>query len=243
MGVIREAESLVTAEAAESHVALDLVILGHAESSMRADRAIVLNGHHQVEQTVLLDQAAIDHTLVRILGRCVLKRITLFNFLFFRSIRCKLLWRLLSVLFDVNVSAVADEWREDLVVLRLVLPVHVAELAEHEVVRAREEEALRGELVLVLVCNSHGDVVVAASAAHTAPEKELLEIGIGRVVQQLLQAHVQAKSIPETEHINSLLAHPGTLSTYLSSTLKHWPLCSSTRKFSSNSRMSIFSNY
>lgn len=165
-------------KASESHIALNFVCLGHAESSVGADLAIILNGHDSVKQTILLDQAAIDHAFIGILGWGVLQWI---SFLFLSNLLCflgKLLLSLLALFLDVDVGAVADEWRQYLVVLVLVLRVHITELAEHEVVRRSEEEALSGELVLVLVCNSHCDVVVATGAAHTAPEEQFLEFSV-----------------------------------------------------------------
>ena len=180
-------------EATEGHIALNLVSLSHAESSVGADLAIVLDSHDCVKKTILFDQAAVDHTFVGILGRGVLKRISL---LLLSNLLCflgKLLLSLLALLLDVDVGAVADEGRKDLVVLVLVLRVHVAELAEHEVFRRGEEEALRGELVLHLVCNSHRDVVILRGAAHTAPEEQFLEFRVSGVIQELLQTHGKTK--------------------------------------------------
>ena len=106
-----------------------------------------------------------------------------------RSVRVGLILNL-----DVDVGAVADKWSSDGVVDILVQDVHIAELTEDEVAGAGEVEGLRGELVLLRICNSHGDVVVTAAATDTAPEQQFLKFSVLRVIKQLLEAHVQAKS-------------------------------------------------
>ena len=106
-----------------------------------------------------------------------------------RSVRVGLILNL-----DVHVGAIANERSKDGVIDILVQHVHIAELTEDEVGGAGEVEGLRGELVLLRICNSHGDVVIIAAATDTAPEEQLLKVRVLRVIEQLLEAHVQAKS-------------------------------------------------
>ena len=116
--------------------------------------------------------------------------------------------------FDVDVVAVTGERLEKLVVLLPVLLVYVAEVTEDEVARAGEEEGLRGELVLLGVRYSHGDIVVGSVTAHTSPEHKLFEVGISRLIQEGLQTHVEAQS-------GSKVGYMIRYGTYLSSMLKH----------------------
>mmetsp|Transcript_1445 Transcript_1445/g.2089 ORF Transcript_1445/g.2089 Transcript_1445/m.2089 type:complete len:228 (-) Transcript_1445:260-943(-) len=131
--IVREAESSVAVETTEGHIPLNFVCLSQTEGAMRADLAIVFDSHDRVEQTVLLDKTTIGDALAGVLRRCVLKRITLdlLGGLSFVSLRPRVH---LSLLFDINVSAVSDEGRQNLVVLLPMLRVHVAELLEDEVV-------------------------------------------------------------------------------------------------------------
>ena len=64
------------------------------------------------------------------------------------------------------------------------------ERAERVISRKGPVEALLGELVLVGVGHTHGDVVVVLHATNLAPEEQFFEVFIGGFVEQLLKSHL-----------------------------------------------------
>ena len=194
---VREAiklEAFVLGEASEGDISLNLVILGQTEGSLRADLAVVLNSEHSVEKTIFLDEGPVFDSLGRVFLRGVLEDVTLLlgDFLLGSSGCVRVSF---TFFFDVNVVAIANERSGDTIILVLVLSVDVTELAECEVRAACEVESLGGELILLRVRYSLGHVVVTLGATDTAPEKKLLKVRFLALVQQGLDAQVQAQSI------------------------------------------------
>ena len=186
-----EAEALFAGQSSKSHVPFNFVGLSHAKGPLREDLTVVLDGQDCVEESVFLDQAAVDDSLAGILGRGVLKGIALLLGSLSLRLSCRI--RVGFILFfNVNVGTVSGEGGHDLVVLFLVLGVHITELFELEVVGVGVVEGLGGELILLAVSNAHGDVVVSAQATHAAPEHQLFEVSVARFVQKHLQGHVEA---------------------------------------------------
>lgn len=173
MHVVPQIKAFVTAETSEGNVALYLVSISHAEGSIGHDLAVILDSHDYVEQTVFLDETAVDFSLIRILRRSVIKGIAIF--LGDRLGRISNIG--VGFIFNSDIDEVAVTYKglKNVVVLQIVLLVHVSERAEDEVSLAGEEERFRGELVLLGVRYSHSDVVVSAEATHTAPKLQLFK--------------------------------------------------------------------
>ena len=148
---------------------------------MRANLAIVLNGHHGVKQAIFFDQAAVNDALGRILRRGVLERVLLLCLHFFGS--CCFLSISFILNFYVDVGTVTLEGSNQAIILVLMQRVHVTELAEHEVIRRSEVECLRGKLILFRIRNSHGDIEVGAESTDTTPKEQLLEICVTAIIQ------------------------------------------------------------
>ena len=193
MGEAIKLEALVLRETSEGDIPLDLVVFGQTESALGADLAVVLNSQHSVEKTIFLNQRPVLDSFVGVFLGGVLEDVTLLlgGLLLggSGSVRVRL-----TILLNVDVAAISGEWGRDFVVLVLVLRVDVAELAESEVRAAREVERLRGELVLLLVRYSLGDIVVTLGATDTAPEQKLLKVRFLALVQKSLDTQVQSKS-------------------------------------------------
>ena len=189
MRVVCKLEHFIAAEASEGDVALDFVLLGEAVSTMRGDLAVVLDSHDSVVKTVFFDETAVHNALGRILRGRVVKWVLLNSRYFCLSF--SLSW-VLSFVLEVDVVAITVERTNKAVILFIVELVLVTEGTEDEVVGACKVESLSGEFVLMLICNSHGDIVVRVGTAHTAPEEKLLEVVSACLVQQSLQAHVQS---------------------------------------------------
>ena len=182
MRVAAKIKALFTTKASECHVSLDLVRLSHTEGALGSNLAVVLDCHNHVEQTVLLNEAAVGNALGRVLRRSVLKFVAVLSFLVgsvLPIVDCGFIFN-----FDVDVVAVTGEGLNKLVVLLPVLLVHIAELAEDEVTRAGEEESLRREFVLLGVRYSHGDIVVGAESTHPAPEHQFFEVSVSGLIQE-----------------------------------------------------------
>ena len=113
-------EGTVARKTTEGNIALNLVCLSQSERAVRADLAVILNGHDSVKETVLLDERAVDLALVWVLRRCVLENVTLLLFLFL-GLSCSGIWVSFTVLLDVDEVAVSCESAGQLVVLSLVL--------------------------------------------------------------------------------------------------------------------------
>ena len=164
------------------------MLLSQAEGALRADLAVVLNRQHSVEKTVLLDEGSVDHTLVGVLLWGVLENVTLlFGSLLNGSCGIGVS---LTILLNVDVAAITNEWRGDLVVFILVLRVDITEFAESEVRRRCKVKRLCRELILSLVRYSLCDVVVSLGTTDAAPEEQLLKVRLLAFVKQSLQAKV-----------------------------------------------------
>ena len=127
--ILVQLEAVLRVKAPEANVALDLMILSHAESTMRHDVTVVLNGEHGVKESVLLNQVAWLEASVLILRWSILKWVKLLLLLS---------WSLLLLCFValnllVDESGISSELAIKGVIKFLVLGVQLSELAESHV--------------------------------------------------------------------------------------------------------------